>query len=259
MTIKQNGGIFGRNPTFNNVEVEGALTAQSPTFTGDMSIDGNTLFVDASSNRVGLGTNSPAAALHIEQASPIIQFEDTDSGGVYSQINGSGGYGRILLNADPTNVAASTSIQFNIDGSEAARFNDAGNLAFPSGQGIDFSATAGTGTSELLSDYEEGLWTPTQGSFSTWTSPTFTAVYTKIGRVVNLNLRQTGGTVGWSAGQSMGGLPYTVAGSNGSVGYATDSGASSDNGPILAWADGNIYFQKAGSESNLVFTVTYYV
>jgi trimeric autotransporter adhesin len=29
-----------------------------------------------------------------------------------------------------------------------------------SGKGIDFSATAGTGTSELLNDYEEGTWTP---------------------------------------------------------------------------------------------------
>jgi hypothetical protein len=44
-------------------------------------------------------------------------------------------------------------------GSEAARFTTAGNLAFPSGQGIDFSATAnssGTMTSELLNDYEVG-------------------------------------------------------------------------------------------------------
>jgi len=27
MTIKQQGGIFGRNPTFNNVTVDGTLTA----------------------------------------------------------------------------------------------------------------------------------------------------------------------------------------------------------------------------------------
>jgi len=26
MSIKQQGGVFGRNPTFNNVEVEGTLT-----------------------------------------------------------------------------------------------------------------------------------------------------------------------------------------------------------------------------------------
>jgi hypothetical protein len=26
MTIKQNGGVFGRNPTFNDVDVEGDLS-----------------------------------------------------------------------------------------------------------------------------------------------------------------------------------------------------------------------------------------
>jgi hypothetical protein len=36
-----------------------------------------------------------------------------------------------------------------------------GNLVIgTSGKGIDFSATPGTGTSELLADYEEGTWTP---------------------------------------------------------------------------------------------------
>jgi hypothetical protein len=52
-----------------------------------------------------------------------------------------------------------------------------------SGQGIDFSATAGTGTSELLADYEEGTWTP---SFSGTVVGTLTTdgKYTKIGNIV---------------------------------------------------------------------------
>ena len=44
---------------------------------------------------------------------------------------------------------------------KAAEFTSGGNLAFPNGQGIDFSASAGGGqTSSLLDDYEEGTWTP---------------------------------------------------------------------------------------------------
>ena len=46
---------------------------------------------------------------------------------------------------------------------EAARFNKSGNLVFPSGQGVDFSATANSGgsmSSELLDDYEEGSFSP---------------------------------------------------------------------------------------------------
>jgi hypothetical protein len=34
MTIKQLGGVFGRNPTFNDVTIEGTLT-----FDGDIDID----------------------------------------------------------------------------------------------------------------------------------------------------------------------------------------------------------------------------
>jgi filamentous hemagglutinin family protein len=64
MTIKKMGGIFGRNPTFNEVTIDGAITAN-------------------------------------------------------------------------------------------------GNIVMANGKGIDFSATAGTGTSELFNDYEEGTWTPT--------------------------------------------------------------------------------------------------
>ena len=71
---------------------------------------------------------------------------------------------------------------------EAARFTGVGNLAFPAGQGIDFSASQGVNAvSSILDDYEEGTWTPVfvpeSGSFSiTYTQQTGT--YTKIGRMV---------------------------------------------------------------------------
>ena len=61
-------------------------------------------------------------------------------------------------------------LRFFTGSSEAARFNSSGNLAFPAGQGIDFSATAGTGsTSELLDDYEEGIHTATLTPTTSWT------------------------------------------------------------------------------------------
>jgi hypothetical protein len=66
-----------------------------------------------------------------------------------------------------------------------------GNLIIgTSGKGIDFSATSGTGTSELFSDYEEGSYTATilpetSGSI-TLDSSVNTLTYTKIGRVVTV-------------------------------------------------------------------------
>ena len=65
-----------------------------------------------------------------------------------------------------------------------------GNLIVASGQGIDFSATPGTGTSELLADYEEGTYTATitpetSGSINV-NAAVNTLSYTKIGRVVTV-------------------------------------------------------------------------
>lgn len=65
-----------------------------------------------------------------------------------------------------------------------------GNLVVgTSGKGIDFSATPGTGTSELFADYEEGTWTPTISGSSTagtGTYPARTGTYVKIGSLVTV-------------------------------------------------------------------------
>jgi len=88
-----------------------------------------------------------------------------------------------------------------------------------SGKGIDFSATPGTGTSELFDDYEEGTWTPTLTTTGTnFTSVTYDAltsgVYTKIGNVVQIQgtIRTDAITVGAASGNVLiGGLPFTAA------------------------------------------------
>jgi hypothetical protein len=76
----------------------------------------------------------------------------------------------------------------------------AGNLVIgTSGKGIDFSATPGTGTSELLADYEEGTWTPAYEAFAgAFTTLTYTAqqgTYTRIGRTVICNFNIAVNTV----------------------------------------------------------------
>ena len=66
----------------------------------------------------------------------------------------------------------------------------AGNLSFPNGNGIDFSATgdgSGTMTNELLDDYEEGTWnilvTPGGGSYGV---SHMNARYVRIGNIVTV-------------------------------------------------------------------------
>ena len=118
---------------------------------------------------------------------------------------------------------------------EAARFNSSGNLVFPSGQGIDFSATAnstnsGSMSSELLDDYEEGSWVP---SFSGRTLGTAEGTYTKIGRqiLIQFNIATLNSSI--SAGNiSVNGLPFQARNinQNGAVFIADTSGVTYSSG-----------------------------
>ena len=82
-----------------------------------------------------------------------------------------------------------------------------------SGKGIDFSATSGTGTSELLSDYEEGSVTvafaSTTGTITIDSSYT-TMKYTKIGRQVTVTGNVAVSSVSTPSGAlTVTGLPFT--------------------------------------------------
>jgi hypothetical protein len=91
-----------------------------------------------------------------------------------------------------------------------------GNLIVANGQGVDFSATPGTGTSELLNDYEEGTWTAKlydASSGGNASATTATGYYTKIGNQVTLTVGNFNNidTTGMTAGNfiRMGDLPFT--------------------------------------------------
>jgi hypothetical protein len=124
--------------------------------------------------------------------------------GVLPVVNGgtgvttSTGTGNTVLSAAPTlsgNVTLST-----------------GNLIVASGQGIDFSATPGTGTSELLADYEEGTWTPTDISGASLAiTTTGTPSYVKVGKICTLTAYITWPITASVADVIIGGLPFTPA------------------------------------------------
>lgn len=87
----------------------------------------------------------------------------------------------------------------------------AGNLIVASGQGIDFSATPGTGTSELLADYEEGTWTPTDASGAGLTFTVLDNRYTKVGRLVTCAALITFPTTASVGNANIGGFPFATA------------------------------------------------
>ena len=75
------------------IDVTGAITG-----TGDLTIDTNTLHVDSSNNRVGIGTSSPATRLHIEDTAPDLRIKSTNA-----NLGQSDEVGRISIHtSDPT-------------------------------------------------------------------------------------------------------------------------------------------------------------
>lgn len=88
-----------------------------------------------------------------------------------------------------------------------------GNLVIgTSGKGIDFSATPGTGTSELLSDYEEGTWTPVGNGI------TFSAAagrYVKVGKLVIVSGRVSFPVTASGSGANITSLPFTSSSTTG--------------------------------------------
>ena len=137
LVINEIGAVF-------NVRIEG-------------DTDANLFYTDATNDKVGLGTASPAEKLDV--------------------------VGKIKLS---DNLVIGTS-----------------------GKGIDFSATPGTGTSELFADYEEGTWTPVDGSGASLSFSVPKAVYTKIGNIVTAQAYVIYPATGSVANASISGLPFT--------------------------------------------------
>ena len=152
---------------------------------GGANLNGVDLSVSGTSTLSGL---TASTALALDASKNIVSVTNT-------------GTGNNVLQTAPTlvgNVTLST-----------------GNIVIgTSGKGIDFSATPGTGTSELLADYEEGTWTPVvigTTTAGTGTYGTQVGTYTKTGRAVSFTL-----TLAWSAHTGTGsmqitGLPFTSA------------------------------------------------
>jgi hypothetical protein len=214
MTIKQLGGVFGRNPTFNDVTIEGELTFDGAIdVNSDLTIDGN-LFVQ--NGGMTMTDNLPRLKLiDSDGTNQELYFEESGGIGSMTVRNGSNN-GTLRLRA---NNGSTTTNTLEIDTSGNVKVL-AGNLVIgTSGKGIDFSATAGTGTSELLDDYEEGAFSPVVAGTSTAGTYSYSVQvgrYTKIGDCVRIDITLSGITADSAGSGSLKitGLPYSADGTN---------------------------------------------
>jgi len=83
----------------------------------------------------------------------------------------------------------------------------ANNISFSNGNGIDFSASEGSGaSSSILDDYEEGTWTATANQGSVTSTG---GIYVKVGKMVHVKVKLDSFTDRTDPGYlSIGGLPF---------------------------------------------------
>jgi len=153
---------------------------------------------------------------------------------------------RVMTVPDANFTAARTDAAQSFTGDQTL---STGNLVIgTSGKGIDFSATPGTGTSELLSDYEEGTWTPIDGSAAglTFTLLANSAKYTKIGRMVTATFALSYPVTAAAGQATIGGLPFTSGTGAGQGGYIVYTSLASIPGLNVS-PSSTIFYPYAGS------------
>tara|TARA_R110000868_G_scaffold411666_1_gene707294 strand:- start:1525 stop:2280 length:756 start_codon:yes stop_codon:yes gene_type:complete len=206
MTIKQQGGIFGRNPTFNDVDVDSNIS-----ISGDATITG----------KLGIGGTNSILGFYAEKdnGSGYVGGFRSNNSSPFLTVQTTGG----ITNLQGINAAFTATANIGLQPSGGHIKMGAGNFIMTSGYGIDFSATAGTGTSELFSDYEEGTYVPALGSSVATTLST--GLYTKIGNRCFFTADFTVGTTG-NTGAAYISLPF-----------ATTASTASSAGGQINWTD----------------------
>lgn len=82
MTIKQHGGIFGRNPTFNDVNIKGSLTGLS-----DLSISGDLII--ASGQGIDFSATSDPSSPSASTSELLDDYEEGTFGPSFEPLSGS--------------------------------------------------------------------------------------------------------------------------------------------------------------------------
>lgn len=231
VTFSDTGVVLSGVSTFSTgiVVAAGSASAPSITPTGDSNTGiffpsadtiafaeggAEALRIDSNAN-IGIGTNNPTKLLHLSQNSDVAIRMHSGNCNVDARS------WEIVVGGNPSNNAEMvfrTRNDAGTGGTEIARFTTAGNIAFQSGKGIDFSATSQAGgmTSELLADYEEGTWTPGISDSATGTKTVSGSQgwYTKIGRMVYLGFALNNLNSSTSGDSYITGIPFTSAAIN---------------------------------------------
>jgi hypothetical protein len=208
------------------------------------------LFVDASTDRVGIGEASPQRPLHVSAASSDIQVR------LNRTTDASAGFGHLGANLNNAFHIYNSSV------TKVAEFLQAdGALRFPAGGGGVY--LGGTGSANLLDDYEEGTFTPTVNNHNGSAGSTIAGRYVKVGRIVHCVgvITQDSGTV--SGGRlQLASLPFTAtqfgsAAVDSAGGFVLDSGRIQPDWNFVELKLNGVAISSGTNFVNICFSVTY--
>ena len=134
------------------ITTSGDVTAGTLTVSGELTVDTDTLYVDSTNNRVGIGTTSPTSLLHLKSTGPAILTLEADSDNATETDNA-----RIELSQDGGVVTGSIGYANNTNSIELWN-NYADHLIFGTNNTermrIDSSGNVGIGTASPSTELE---------------------------------------------------------------------------------------------------------
>jgi hypothetical protein len=225
VSAKDGGNFAGNVAMAGTLGVTGVLTANGGAVFNEASADvdfrvesngdANMLFVDGGNDRVGIGTSSPSVTLHVKSANPVFGLETTGTvsagGTVYSELKDSTGTvftsgfaGLANCYQFSTSAAAGFMRFLTGAGAEAVRIHS--NQVLSASAGVALGVGTANTASNVLDDYEEGVWEPSIGGDATYTSQD--GVFTKIGNMVHLQCKFQVNVIGTGSTNVLSGLPF---------------------------------------------------
>lgn len=190
------------------------LTLGRAVSTGNLTTTGTSAFTVNTVNTAGLtGTNSSNSAYFTLGVSGATGFGVANwaNSTVFESVPASGG--GLVIGSFSGNVNFQVArFTYASLSSTALTFTAINLTQGTAGKGINFTAnTAAAGmTSRLLNWYEEGTWTPTDGSGAGLTFTVSFAKYTRIGRQVSFTASITYPTTASGASAAITGFPFTA-------------------------------------------------
>lgn len=226
--------------------VAGVVTANAGVVVDEMTLDGDTL------TATDTFTIDAVEDITLDAASTLVRIKHN-------------GTQRFIFNTDATPEIDALGGDFTLhantsDADIIFKGNDGGStitaltLDMSAGGNAIFNAglaIGGTGTANTLDDYEEGTWTPSFVVSPQGTVSSLAGQYTKIGRLVYVQVQVAGSSLGISSYARIGGLPFTANNDSDTGTYILGSIVSRGHGwTTIAGGSDQWYLSTAGTVSS---------